>query len=1075
MTKFDSYGKEEQQEVVDTFYDLFAGRLDTYAIRVEFRVDGEDKAAYMPSVYTGDKEYVRDKIAAVVRAIGTPEFGPEAIRAHFAGKELLGVYPITPENTVRWFALDFDGKDGDPWQAALTQATVLAQEAGLAVYIERSQSGNGYHVWGFLNGAINAGKLRHALSPYIEKVATFDRMFPNQNGLSATRPLGNLIALPLHGGRMAKGNSSFVKRGTDGAPIPYENQYAFLSTIKLNDVGRIEEMFVEAGQYAPEVEATKHDGDTEGLADSWKLTHPRFGCEFWRFGLEHPEDVTEPMWYAMACNLAKFEDGRALFHQWSRADSTRYSKRQTDKKFDQAVKMNAPHSCETIRGLGGNCTCDQRFPGVVYHPFDLAKIPFKKLVEAIGVEGDLAHHIITVEEGLDDAILRLEQIEKDPEAGQGRRYGIKSIDAATRQRNSDLVIIAARPGMGKALSEDSKILTPSGWVRMGDIALGDTVIGGDGQPCRVTGVYPQGSVPLYRVTFDDGASVECCDEHLWFTTTRADRRVGAPGAVKSLAEIRETLRVGGTEQRVNHQIPWMAPAALHTDGERPLAPYLLGALLGDGSFHKQIRLHNPEPSVVAAVSGLLPSGDRLVGAGKEWRVISGNRRSSATRRAVESLGLMAHRAWEKFIPDVYLHAPIADRLALLRGLFDTDGHVTGTVVEYTTTSGRLAEDVQFLVGSLGGRVTTTTRTPTYRYKGDRREGRTSYRLVCSFRNGLVPVSSAKHADKYRATERVEGRGIVSVEAVGVKPAQCIRVDNRDRLYVTDNFIVTHNTAFAGSAMDYGARNNEPQYFFSAEMAHKQFWMRQLSVIAEVSQTRMVTGQLTSGDWAKIRNARNIAKDKESYPIFVDDMSRSTERIFEVAAKLIHQHGKGTIWIDYLQLLQRLPRESMFDAVTRITHDLKMLAKALDVCVIALTQLNRTADDATPDSQTSDAWLRGSGDIEQAADVIIFLLGEKGPGVKDREAALHKERHREAGIRIPLSFNQAIMRFAERGTWSESDKPARRPMPTVGEKGPDPVAESARDMEERMREYVRTRDAGLQEQPPEPDLLDAHDI
>lgn len=612
--QFQELSADEQDRLIELYYDRFAGRLDVYAIRVEFG----DQVAYLPSVYTGDKEFVQDKIARIVREIGTPEFSREAIRAHLAGRYFLGAYPIQTDSRVRWFAIDFDKKkdeDPDPWQAALQQAKRLVNEAGLTVYIERSQGGKGFHVWGLLDSPVDAGVVRHALAPFIDRVETYDRMFPNQNGLSELKPLGNLIALPLQGQRVAQGNSAFVRRGPNGEPVAVEDQFAFLEHMVFNPASRIQELFTEAGEYVPEKAAKPYEGHIESLYDGWKVAHPIFGCEWVRWCYDNPYDVTEEQWYALACNFSQLEDGRELFHWVSAQDDLRYDAYHTDKKYDQALRQNKPHTCETIRGLGGNCECDRRFPGKVYHPFDLAKLPFKSLVESITDVGDGEVHISTADEGFDEVVDRLLEIEKDPEAGQGMPYGIPSLDKVTRLRESDLIIAAARPGKGK-------------------------------------------------------------------------------------------------------------------------------------------------------------------------------------------------------------------------------------------------------------------------------------------------------------------------------------------------------TAFAGSVMDYGARNGRPQYFFSAEMSKRQFWQRQLACRAQVSATRMATGQLTASDWEKIREAQAFVRNKGAYPVYVDDMSRSTERIFEMAARLVHRHGKGLIVVDYLQLLQRLPRESMFDAVTRIVHDLKLLAKALDCPVLVLTQLNRTADDATEDSETYDSWLRG---------------------------------------------------------------------------------------------------------------------
>lgn len=711
---------DEQEAVIARFHDLFAGRHDTYAIRLEF----PESAAYVPSTYAGDSEHTRKLVNKVVSDIGSSDFTLEAVRAHIEGRHFLGVYPIAEDSTVRWFALDFDGKNGDPYEEARAQAMTL-HNAGLNVYVERSQSGNGYHVWGFLKEPMNAGKVRHALSPLIERTDTYDRMFPNQDGVSATRPLGNLIALPFHGGRMADGNSVFVQR-VDGEVVPVVAPFEFLSEhVTPNSTELLEQLFAEAGEHKPEREVRTYEGEPEGLSDSYKLTHPVFGCEFVRDAWNNPGALTEPLWYALACNFAQLEDGRDLFHRWSERDELRYNARATDRKYDQALRANKPHTCEAIRGLGGVCSCDQRFPGSVYHPFDLVKVSFRRLVDSVGVGGDLSDTILTADEGIDKAMERLRQIEKDPEAGQGMRYGIRTIDAATRLRPSDLIIIAARPGMGK-------------------------------------------------------------------------------------------------------------------------------------------------------------------------------------------------------------------------------------------------------------------------------------------------------------------------------------------------------TAFSGTVVDNLCMQGVPNYYFSVEMAHMQLFTRQLAVRSGVSMTRMSTGQLTKNDWALLEEAQELTRNVDKYPLYVDDMSRSTDRIFEVAAQLVHRHGVGVIWVDYLQLLQRQARESMFDAVTRITHDLKLLAKALQVPVVALTQLNRTADDATSDSQTYDSWLRGSGDIEQAADVIVFLLGEKGPGIKERIFALHKERHREAGLRIMLEFNQPIMRFAAQGTYGltldghSSGVTRRREAPVVGEESDGDSLEAQQAENARaIKEFVRQRDESTQ--------------
>jgi replicative DNA helicase len=1005
---------EGQEEFLKLFYDRFAGRLEFYAIRKEPRNEG-DRAMYVPS----DHEMVRRE----VQQFGSQEFTESVVRAHLEGRALIGVYPITAESTVAYFAFDFDGKGGDPWEAAVAQAKILREEAGLHVYIERSQSGNGYHVWGFLDGPVNAGIVRHALSPYIDDVDVFDRMYPVQDGVTATQPKGNLIALPLAGTRIERGNSAFVRRDATGAPEVIRDQIAFLRQMRLNPADRMQELFAQAGEYKPQREVTEYAGEAESLGKAWKLTHPVFGCDFWRQGVENPESIDEPLWYAMACNLAQLEDGRELFHEWSRHDA-RYSPRHTDKKYDQALRQNKPHGCETIRKLGGNCTCDLRFPGKVWHPFEIVKVRTSELIETVELDESVASQ--SIEEGLGDVVEWLEQVVRDPTLGRGLPTAVPDLRSHFGYRDGELTVTAARNSIGKALGLDAQILTPTGFVRMGEIKVGQAVIGSDGKAHSVVGVYPQGIKPMYKVTFSDGTSVECCDEHLWYTWTAMDDRRGREGSVKSLREIMASLEVGTKPQpdRSNHRIPVVQPVEFEAR-EVSLDPYLLGVYLGDGTCRNSVRIHNPEVSVRAKVQPRLASSDEV---GEDTDGVTfGIRRKqrnngpTAFMAALRELGLTEAKAADKFIPTEYLYASIEDRLELLRGLLDTDGFVYGTGVEYSTASPALRDGVKWLVQSLGGRASVTERVPAYSYEGEQWEGQTSYRMFIIFDNGIVPVSSEKHLTALKPRDRRYRLSIKSVEFVGEKEAQCIAVDAPDNLFVMDELIVTHNTAYALHEGLFLARENHAAVkFFSLEMTKRQVYLRSLSPLTGITQTRMSTGQLTEEDFRKIRLAQREAAKIDFH---VDDTTSHLDSIIESVAEFVlprQARGKrAVIVIDYLQIIPRLPRENEQDAIARSVTGLKRLAKALNTHVILLCQLNRGADDATTESKTFDSWLRGSGVIEFVADNIQIILGDKGPGVVERSFTQHKQRNGEAGITLTLEFNQPLMLWGAEGTWGVS--------------------------------------------------------
>lgn len=362
---------------------------------------------------------------------------------------------------------------------------------------------------------------------------------------------------------------------------------------------------------------------------------------------------------------------------------------------------------------------------------------------------------------------------------------------------------------GKAQAVDEIVLTPSGWRKIGTLVVGDLVIGADGGPTRVTGVFPQGERDLLRVRFSDGSDAECCSEHLWVTRTSNEKSIAAysrgprPGRTRfptgKLAEfvVRSTAEIACTLGD-RHEIPMVGEVRYVEGGELPLDPYALGLLLGDGSFVGScIRFSKPESDLQAAIVALLPERDLAVFERDDEMTLRFS--GGSLRKIISELGLAGLRSHEKFVPDSYKRASAADRLALLQGLFDTDGTVTkdGGLVEYSSSSPRLAADVVEMARGLGAYVSTTLRSrPAYRYRGERRIGKPNWRVRVAFNDATVPVRSAKHLARWSGRTKLRQRRIVAIEPSRRAECVCIRVEALDHLYVTRDFVVTHNTAFA---------------------------------------------------------------------------------------------------------------------------------------------------------------------------------------------------------------------------------------------------------------------------------------
>lgn len=348
--------------------------------------------------------------------------------------------------------------------------------------------------------------------------------------------------------------------------------------------------------------------------------------------------------------------------------------------------------------------------------------------------------------------------------------------------------------VGKAQPLDAKILTPNGWLRMGDIKVGDKVIGSFGKPTVVEGAYPQGIKEVFRVVFDDGAQTECCEDHLWQVNSPVRKWRKQAARVLPLKNIRKNLKhKNGNRQ---HFIPLTAPIEF-APLDLPINPYTLGALLGDGSMkYGYVGLTDFEGDVVSAVAKELPEGVfvKAVAANGscvrgEYRVISTVARNfNPLRRELSKLGLVGCGADDKFIPDVYFHASVEQRLLLLRGLLDTDGSVAKSngVVEFGSNSRLLAVGVVELVRSLGG--------CGYLHSGLSASGKTRWRVVISLPNEIIPFTVLRKAGLTgKRTKYFPVRSIETVEYAGMKECQCIKVSAPDGLYVTDDYIVTHNS------------------------------------------------------------------------------------------------------------------------------------------------------------------------------------------------------------------------------------------------------------------------------------------
>lgn len=713
---------------------------------------------------------------------------------------------------------------------------------------------------------------------------------------------------------------------------------------------------------------------------------------------------------------------------------------------------------------------------------DIGDILFSQLKEIeklqeslIGKQATL-HISETLDKSIEAMYMRIANAANGIQTGVNTGLGLLNKKTNGWQRQN-LIIIAARPAMGKSLLMDAKILTPTGWVLNKDIRIGDKVSSIDGLDSFVTGIYPQGIVDTYEVEFSDGRKIECCKDHLWeVDSSKFSNRT----KVLTTSQIKEYL------SKYRYQGRMSIPLFCGVFGEQKnfiIHPYLLGVLLGDGCLTKGLVWSKPDKFIVKKISNI---GYKVKSIGKDtWRIIDevkcepldikfdeeawkpiqgyegiyeissagrikslsrkiwngkvyiqykerilkenyepstdlarvslhkegnassflvhklvfdafsekdsndgyirhiGNKRDNSINNLylsksatgdgtyldeLKMLGLVGKTSDHKFIPKEYLTSERSQRIELLNGLLDTDGDIDklGSIC-YNSVSKQLAKDVQELCWSLGYKCSIRERKAFL--NGIPKQN--SYRLV------IVPQNPNECFSLPRKKERAKIRNnkpltIISVKPKSKKECQCISVSHPRALYITDDYIVTHNTAFALHFAKSAAISGTPVAIFSLEMSDISLTNRLLLSESNVNPELFKSGKLSQDD---IQSFESAAGTLWNLPIYIDDNSGASMGAIKAKAKILNQKGKcGMIVIDYLQLAKMSDgnkSRNREQEVAEMSREAKLMAKELDIPVLLLSQLSREVEKRT-DKRPMLSDLRESGAIEQDADMVCFI-------------------------------------------------------------------------------------------------------
>ncbi len=531
-----------------------------------------------------------------------------------------------------------------------------------------------------------------------------------------------------------------------------------------------------------------------------------------------------------------------------------------------------------------------------------------------------------------------------------------------------MIVLAARPAVGKALALDTPLPTPSGWTTMGEVQVGDRLLGADGRPTTVVAATEvMTGRPCYEVEFADGTVLVADAEHQWSTVDAgADRPT-----IRTTREIAATLfATSGDAVATRHRVRNTAPLDLPRV-DLPESPYVVGVATALGCTDR-----GPAPDVTVQLDdeGADPGLAARVGAR---------------------------------VPPVLLRASAGQRRDLLAGVLDHLGEVTsGGCVRVPDLTAGLADDLADLVTGLGHQCRVTRE----------RDGEVELTLCADADVFRVESKNLEHKRRRQSRTQDTFRAVVDVRSVPSVPVRCVEVDDSDHLYLAGRAMVpTHNSTLGlDVARSAAIKNNMATCIFSLEMSRNEITMRLLSAEARVPLHHMRTGRLTDDDWTRL--ARRMGEVSNA-PLFIDDSPNMS--MMEIRAKcrrLKQRNDLKLVIIDYLQLMSSGKRvESRQQEVSEFSRAIKLLAKELEVPVIAISQLNRGSEQRT-DKKPQMSDLRESGSIEQDADMVVLLHREElyereSPRAGEADFIVAKHRNGPTAT-ITVAFQGHYSRFVD---------------------------------------------------------------
>ena len=599
----------------------------------------------------------------------------------------------------------------------------------------------------------------------------------------------------------------------------------------------------------------------------------------------------------------------------------------------------------------------------------------------------------------------------------------------------------AKSGGGKAQPVDTIIPTPNGYQRLGDIKVGDYVYDRKGNPTKVLGVFPQGKLDCYTVTLGDGRTTKCNDQHLWsYYDVYTD---GEPIRTKTLREIMD----------LSNPVYIPTNEAIEYDKkEYDIDPYVMGSFLGDGCcLQKQLCFSSNDEEQVKYIANLLNT-TYIKNSGKNytWTFRNPNYENEKPYKNIQTKNIFKNYINElctyshlKRIPNNYKYGSIEQRMSLIQGLMDTDGSICVDDNRYNmiyfTTSYQLACDFMEVVRSLGYLCSI---------REDKRQNkRTGYKISILVDNSekykffklsrkLQRAIDAQQFTKRRKYNRI---GIRKIEKdIEQQEMVCIYVDNEEHLYLTNDFIVTHNTITSmgdlckttvteyydftvGDFVKNKSRKGAGLFINTELDLRKELDPIIIAWISGVSRSHIIKGRYDDGEEERVDRASEILNKSELY--IIDDPQFTTKSLVTTIKDYVLNKNVKTVCFDYvmnngfvakeISSETKVPqREDM--VLLTLTDRLKQVQRECDVSLISSVQTNGQEDNM---EYPTEAVLAGGKSQVRKTDGTMCMLSPSKKELNQLENAIAQwnKKHNKIAFGQQIRPNNVIHIIKGRGS------------------------------------------------------------